>query len=138
VNRSRATSDLGIRDAARAGLIDRVQALLAKGTPIDESDETGRTALHHAVMGGQTDVVRLMAMERENPFVLAGCGHDFLDGRFVSGVKNAERLAERMIAFCPDIVEQATASLSRRSRPDQIVALAQQLSESGWFGFWWD
>jgi hypothetical protein len=43
-----------------------------------------------------------------------------------------------MIAFCPDMVEQAEASLSGLSRPEQIVALARRLSDSGWFGFWWD
>jgi ankyrin repeat protein len=80
----------------------------------------------------------LMAMEAENPFILAGCGHDFLDGRIAGTVKNAEPLAERMIAFCPDMVDQAERSLSSLSRPDQAVALARQLTESGWFGFWWD
>ena len=80
----------------------------------------------------------LMAMESGNPFTLAGCGHDFLDGRFVRPVKNAEQLAERMIVFCPDMVDQAGGSLSRLSRPDQITALARLLSESGSFSFWWD
>lgn len=80
----------------------------------------------------------LMAMEFDNPFVLSGCGQNFLDGHFVHAVKDAERLAERMIAFCPDIVDQAEASFSRRSRPDQITALARQLSETGSFSFWWD
>jgi hypothetical protein len=80
----------------------------------------------------------LMTMEEENPFVLAGCGHDFLHGRFARPVKDAERLAERMIAFCPDMVDQAAASLRWRSRPAQVTALAAELSDSGWFGFWWD
>jgi ankyrin repeat protein len=80
----------------------------------------------------------LMAMEQENPFVLSGCGFDFLDGRFVGPVSDAERLAERMIAFCPDMVDQADFALSSLSRPQQIVALAQDLSTSRSFGFWWD
>ena len=80
----------------------------------------------------------LMGMEAENPFALTGCGFDFLDGRFSAPVKNAEPLAERMIAFCPDMVDQADAPLHSLSRPAQVVALARQLSESGWFGFWWD
>ena len=80
----------------------------------------------------------LMDMEKEAPFVLAGCGHDFLDGRFAAPVKDAPRLAERMIAFCPDMVDQAAAPLSSLARPEQTVALARQLTESGWFGFWWD
>jgi hypothetical protein len=43
-----------------------------------------------------------------------------------------------MIAFCPDMVDQAAASLRWNSRPAQVTALAAELSDSGWFGFWWD
>ena len=53
-------------------------------------------------------------------------------------VRNAEQLAERMIAFCPDMVDQTEASIRSRSRPEQIVLLAHELSQSGSFGFWWD
>jgi hypothetical protein len=60
-----------------------------------------------------------MGTESENPFVLAG-GHDFLDGRFVQAVKDPDGLAERMIAFCPDIVDQVEASFIRQSRPEEI------------------
>ena len=80
----------------------------------------------------------LMEMEKENPFVLAGCGFDFLDGRFSGPVSNAEALAERMIVFCPDMVDQAQFSMHILSRPDQIKALAADLTKTGWFGFWWD
>jgi ankyrin repeat protein len=80
----------------------------------------------------------LMAMEAENPFVLTGCGYDFLDGRLARPVTNAERLAERMIAFCPDMVDQAGGAISSLSRPEQIATLAAHLASSGSFGFWWD
>lgn len=80
----------------------------------------------------------LMEMEKENPFVLAGCGLDFLDGRFSAPVKNADALAERMIAFCPDMVDQAQFSIHSLTRPAQIKALAAELTKTGWFGFWWD
>jgi uncharacterized protein len=80
----------------------------------------------------------LMTMEAEHPFVLIGCGHDFLHGRLTQPAHNASALAERMIAFCPDMVEQADAAVRSLSRPDQIAALAAQLSSSGSFDFWWD
>ncbi len=80
----------------------------------------------------------LMEMEKENPFILAGCGFDFLDGRFSGPVKEAKTVAERMVAFCPDMVDQAQSSIMPLSRPDQIAALAEDLKRTGWFGFWWD
>ena len=84
-------------------------------------------------------VIRWLAdMERDYPFQLAGCGHDFLHGRFTAPVRNAEALATRMIAFCPDIADQADASLRRSSREDQARAIAGEMTRSGWFGFWWD
>jgi ankyrin repeat protein len=90
--------------------------------------------------GHDTDAVIswLMAMETENSFVLTGCGFDFLDGRVAQPVKNAEHLAAQMIAFCPDMVDQAGFEISSLSRPDQIAAVAAALSSSGSFGFWWD
>ena len=51
----------------------------------------------------------LKTMEIENPFRLAGCGHDFLQARFTGPIKDAEALAARMIEFCPDIADQAHA-----------------------------
>jgi hypothetical protein len=80
----------------------------------------------------------LIALDRENPFVVAGCGQDFVDGRFTAVVRDAERVAERTIAFCPDMVDQADASLALLSRSDQVAAVARELTESWWFGFWWD
>lgn len=80
----------------------------------------------------------LVEMEKEYPFQLAGCGHDFLHGRFRAPVDKAEALAARMIAFCPDIADQADASLRQSSREDQARAIAREMTKSGWFGFWWD
>src|SRR6185295_6804929 len=73
----------------------------------------------------------LMTMDAEDPFVLTGCGHDFLHGRLTQPAHNPVTLAERMIAFCPDMVAQADAAIRSLSRPDQIAALAAQLSSSG-------
>ncbi len=80
----------------------------------------------------------LLTMDAEHPFVLIGCGHDFLHGRLTGSVSHAAPLAERMIAFCPDMVEQAGIEIRTLSRSAQIAALAAQLSSSGSFEFWWD
>jgi hypothetical protein len=36
------------------------------------------------------------------------------------------------------MVDQADASMRRRSRPEQIAALARELSTDRAFSFWWD
>jgi hypothetical protein len=106
---------------------DKYAALLAAGT-------NGINYGHDA-----DAVIRwLKEMERENPFRLAGCGHDFLHGRFVRPVENAEALAERMIAFCPDLADQADAAIRTQPRAEQIRAISAEMQRSGWFGFWWD
>ena len=106
---------------------DKYAALLASGT-------NGINYGHDAEA-----VVRwLEAMEAENPFRLAGCGHDFVHGRFVAPLADAEALAERMIAFCPDIADQAHASLRQIPRAEQARAIAAEMARTGWFGFWWD
>jgi len=106
---------------------DKYAALLACGTNgINQGHDT------EAVIGW------LRAMEAENPFRLGGCGHDFLHARFTGPIKDAEALAARMIEFCPDIADQAHASLRRMSRAEQVRAIAREMRTTGWFGFWWD
>jgi ankyrin repeat protein len=121
-----------IPEAGRMPLIllptaDKYAALLASGT-------NGINYGHDA----EALVRWLQDMERENPFHLGGCGHDFLHGRFAGAVKNAEALAARMIAFCPDIADQAHASIRQVSRAEQVRAIADGMKKTGWFAFWWD
>jgi cytohesin len=106
---------------------DKYAALLASGT-------NGINYGHDAEA-----VIRwLKDMERENPFHLGGCGHDFLHGRFAGPIVNAEALAQRMIEFCPDIADQADASLRQIPRAEQVRAIADAMTKTGWFVFWWD
>jgi ankyrin repeat protein len=106
---------------------DKYAALIATGT---NGINYGHTT--EAVIGW------LKTMEGENPFRLGGCGHDFLHGRFPGPIKDAEALAARMIQFCPDIADQAHASLRRMPRQAQASAIAADMKKTGWFGFWWD
>lgn len=80
----------------------------------------------------------LFAVESANPFVVDGCGPDFVDGRFTGEVEDAESLAERMITFCPDVTDQASSSLSQLPRDRQILTLARELEATRTFALWWD
>ena len=90
--------------------------------------------------GGSTDhvVSWLIDMAKTDPFAVVGCGHDFLHGRLLGSPNNAEALAAAMIAFCPDMVDQASADIRLQPRPAQIEMLARDLQENRMFFFWWD
>ena len=106
---------------------DKYAALLASGTNgINKGHDT------------EAVIAWLMEMEQKNPFLLTGCGLDFVDGRFDGAVNDARELAERMIAFCPDVADQGYAVLRGGTRADQAAALAEDLSSSRTFGLWWD
>jgi ankyrin repeat protein len=81
--------------------------------------------------GHTTDAIIawLQGMEKENPFMLTACGHDFVAGQFAGRVKNASALAERMCKFCPDLIDGA------------IVAAAEQVADAlrkrSGFSLWW-
>jgi cytohesin len=106
---------------------DKYAALLAVGTNgINYGHDT------------EAVIAWLKAMEAENPFHVGGCGHDFLHARFTAPIKDAEALAARMIEFCPDIADQAHASIRLIPREAQIRAIADDMKKTGWFGFWWD
>ncbi len=75
-------------------------------------------------------VIRWMKrLDRDQPFLMTGCGRDFLSGRFVSKLPDADAMAKRMYAFCPDIVDQGTGS---------VEDLAKELRKTNEFYFWWD
>jgi ankyrin repeat protein len=106
---------------------EKYAALIACGT---NGDNKG--------LNTEAVVTWLQSMEVDNPFRLAGCGHDFLAGRFVAPIKDAEALAARMIEFCPDIADQAHASIRLQPRAGQAAAIAQEMMKTGGFFFWWD
>ncbi len=85
------------------------------------------------------DVIRwLREMEQENPFRLVDAGHDFVGGRFIQPVQNAEQLTERMIAFCPDVTDFAAGSPEPWSDDQVRDTLAESVAAEQAFGFWWD
>lgn len=80
-------------------------------------------------IGPDSIVAWLRALERDHPFALTGMGFDWVEGRFRSAIRDADALARRFYAFCPDIVDQGT---------ETVDALARELGESQRLYCWWD
>ena len=80
-------------------------------------------------IGPDSIVAWLRALERDHAFVLTGMGFDWVEGRFRSAISDADALARRFYAFCPDIVDQGTETLD---------ALVRELRESRQLYCWWD
>ena len=80
-------------------------------------------------IGPDSVIAWLRTLERDHPFVVTGMGFDWVEGRFRSVVGDADALARRFYAFCPDIVEQGT---------ETVAALARELAESQRLYCWWD
>jgi hypothetical protein len=68
-------------------------------------------------------------LDKDHPYLLNGCGLDFLSGRFKARLSDVNAMAKRMYAFCPDIVDQGTGS---------VAALAEDLKKANQLYFWWD
>jgi hypothetical protein len=77
-----------------------------------------------------SDIIRwLKALETRQPFVLDGIGHDFLEGRFTTELKDANALAKDIYEFCPDVVDQGTETIKR---------LSAELKKTKRLFLWWD
>ena len=80
-------------------------------------------------IGPDSIVAWLRALERDHAFVLTGMGFDWVEGRFPSAIGDADALARRFYAFCPDVVDQGTETAD---------ALARELGASHRLYCWWD
>jgi ankyrin repeat protein len=80
--------------------------------------------------GTRDIIIWLQEMEKDNPFVLTGCGHDFVAGEFLQPVANAKKLAARMVEFCPDLVDGESI--------ESPADVARLLKANQSFFFWWD
>ncbi len=71
----------------------------------------------------------LKQLEAEQPFILTCIAHDTLSGRFLTLIQDPEGLAEQMVEFCPDLVDQGCGS---------VEVLAEDLAANDSLFFWWD
>ena len=72
----------------------------------------------------------LKRLERDQPFVVTEVGLDFLGGEFFQRIRRPRRLAERMFAFCPDIVDQGIGTVANLEK--ELAKPNPQLY------LWWD
>jgi ankyrin repeat protein len=109
---------------------DRVSALAALPTS-DKYEAIAYMQTNGCNFGlGPGGIIKwLKKLEKEQPFVLTGIGHDFLDGSFTRPIKHPKALARRMYKFCPDIVDQGCGT---------VEALTEVLKEKRRLFFWWD
>jgi uncharacterized protein DUF4253 len=106
---------------------DRV-ALFPRSDPYEILRLMGTNGWNYDI-GPDSIVAWLRTLERDHPFVLTGMGFDWVEGRFDSQTGDADALARRFHAFCPDVVEQGT---------ETVEALARELVESHRLYCWWD
>ncbi len=72
----------------------------------------------------------LLRLEATDPFVMTEAGLDYLGGRFLSRIRRPGELAERMFAFCPDIVDQGVGTVANLEKELEKPSPALYL--------WWD
>ena len=91
---------------------DKYQVIAA--IQVDGSIDTGRI------------IQRLRELEKIQPFILTGIGHDFLAGKFTTPINDPADIAKRMYEICPEIGNNAREGLAKRmpGKPE--------------FYFWWD
>ncbi len=70
----------------------------------------------------------LKELGKRQPLQITGIGADFIEGQYLTPVKNPDELAERIYKFCPDIVDQ---------RNYTVKCLADELRDRQ-LCFWWD
>jgi hypothetical protein len=74
-------------------------------------------------------ILWMKKLDRDHPYLLTGCGSDFLAGHFADRLSDPASMAKKMYTFCPDIVEQGTGSVEK---------LAEELRKTNQLYFWWD
>jgi hypothetical protein len=80
-------------------------------------------------IGPDSVVAWLRGLQKIQPFVLTGIGYDWIKGRFTGSLGDADGLARRFYAMCPDIVDQGTGS---------VVELEREMRETRTLYCWWD
>ena len=65
----------------------------------------------------------LRRLEKEQPFVLTGISSEHVSGRFTTKIKQPEKLAMRILEFCPNL--------------DSLDAIEDDLRITRGFWLWW-
>ncbi|WP_219838233.1 DUF4253 domain-containing protein [Paenibacillus sp. R14(2021)] len=76
------------------------------------------------------DVIsKLQEWEKAYLFRITGAGHDWVEAKFTGKHHQLAKLADEVYAFCPDVVDQGTETVS---------ALRWEMETSGTLYLWWD
>jgi len=75
------------------------------------------------------DVIHwLRGHARRQPFVITGVGVDFIEGEYLTQIRDPQQLAAEIREFCPDAADEGTAT---------VDALVEELTQGKLF-LWWD
>jgi hypothetical protein len=124
---------------------------------VDDFDEHGgnhRYQLAVAKTADQFEVVRLVGTDAANyghmnsevvawlraihaaePLRITGAGQDYVEGTFLSSVRDGASLAKQIHSFCPDFVDQGIG-LGQQGPPEQLIQAYFRTNRA--FFFWWD
>jgi ankyrin repeat protein len=80
---------------------------------------------------GTRDILAwLRGLDRDYPFVLIGCGRDFVSGEFVKPIDTPKELGSRVAKFCPDLIDGDLIK--------SPLGLGRRMQAGGEFYLWWD
>jgi len=101
---------------------DAYEVILVVGTSANGLEYRGKVLLTPDI------VAWLKQHAQEQPFQITGVGLDFIEGWYLTPIKDPRGLAAKIYEFCPDVVDQGTGTVER---------LADELKTRKLF-FWWD
>lgn len=115
-------SDQGFGDEpARVGI--------AKGTdPYDILRAVQTDGINYDITNEQV-IAKLKEWEQRYPFTITGAGLDWVEVRFERPPTDLEAFAKEVYAFCPDVVDQGSGSVSE---------LAKEIGKTQTLFLWWD
>lgn len=105
----------------------------------DELDLVTRVGTEAAGRGryNAAVVAWLRGIDGREPFVLTGVGFDFVEGYFTGPIKEPERLAKEIHAFCPDFVNRGLGGgIEQTGSPEERIVA--HFAKNRTFFFWWD
>lgn len=98
---------------------DKFEAIAAMGS---------QGCMYESCIGGFLQWLR--ELDLEQPFVVTSIGFNHIDLRFLTSIKDPEKLATRMADFAPEMMLQGSIN--------SIEELADDLRTSDRQGLWWD
>lgn len=103
-------------------------AILKTGDQFDILRCKGTDGQNHGI-DNEALISTLKIWHAETPFEITGADYDWLEARFQEQPANWDAMAEKVYAFCPDVVDQGTGT---------VEALAAEMKGTSMLYLWWD